>query len=68
MVYFDQLHLRPASRLQAIEDLRDFLLKREVTPERVLILSQDQNLTTEATLGSSFTELDEALSREEIGI
>ena len=63
VVYFDQLHLRPASRRQAIEDLRDFLLKREVPPERVLILSQDQNLTTEATFGSSWTELDEALSR-----
>ena len=63
VVYFDQLHLLPASRRRAIEDLRDFLLKREVPPERVLILSQDENLTTEATFGSSWTELDEALTR-----
>jgi VWFA-related protein len=63
VVYFDQLHLLPSSRRRAIEDLREFLLKREVAPERVLILSQDQNLTTEATFGSSWGELDEALSR-----
>ena len=63
VVYFDQLHLLPSSRKRAIEDLRDFLLKREVPPERVLILRQDQSLTTEVTFGSSWSELDEALSR-----
>ena len=63
VVYFDQLHLLPSSRRKAIEDLRDFLLKREVAPERVLILSQDDSLTTESAFGSSWTELDEALGR-----
>ena len=63
VIYFDQLHLLPSSRKQAIEDLRDFLLKKEVPPERVLILSQDESLTTEVTFGSTWTELDEALSR-----
>jgi VWFA-related protein len=65
VVYFDQLHLLPASRRQAIEDLREFLALEEVPPERVLILAQDQSLKTEATFGSSWRELDEALTRLE---
>lgn len=63
VLYFDQLHLRPASRNRLIEDVRDFLVAEKVAPERVLILSQDESLHTLATFGSSWPELDEALAR-----
>jgi VWFA-related protein len=63
VIYFDQLHLLPASRKQAIEDIRTFLANESVPPERVLILSQDRNLRTEVTFGSSWLELEEALIR-----
>jgi VWFA-related protein len=65
VLYFDQLHLLPASRRQAIKDIRAFLAKENVAPERVLILSQHQDLETEVTFGSSWRELDEALARIE---
>ena len=65
VVYFDQLHLTPSSRRQAIADLREFLADEKVSPERVLILSQDRSLKTEATFGSSWIELDAALRRLE---
>jgi VWFA-related protein len=63
VLYFDQLHLMPASRRQAIQDIQEFLAEENVAPERVLILSQDQDLKTEVTFGSSWRELDEALER-----
>jgi VWFA-related protein len=63
VVYFDQLHLLPASRRQAIRDLREFLAAEGVPPERILILSQAEGLRTEASFGSSWKELDEALER-----
>ncbi len=63
VLYFDQLHLRPASRNQLIDDLRGFLVAEKVPPERVLILSQDESLKMEASFGSSWLELEEALDR-----
>jgi VWFA-related protein len=63
ILYFDELHLMPASRRQAIEDIRSFLAEENVPPERVLLLTQHRNLTTEVTFGSSWRELDEALGR-----
>jgi VWFA-related protein len=63
VLYFDELHLMPASRKQAIKDLRAFLAEENVAPERVLILTQHRDLKTEATFGSTWTELDEVLGR-----
>lgn len=65
IVYFDEMHLTPSGRKQAIKDLGAFLTEGHVAPERVLILSQGTSLKTEATFGSSWPELDEALSRVE---
>ena len=44
VIYFDELHLSPSGRRQAIEDLVDFLAEGHVPPERVLLLSQDNTL------------------------
>ena len=63
VLYFDQLHLRPASRNRLIKDLREFLAAERVPPERVLILTQDRRLQTLATFGSSWEQLDNALER-----
>lgn len=63
VIYFDQLHLRAATRNRVIEDLQDFLVDEKVAPERVLLLSQEETLKTEVTFGSSWPEIDEALSR-----
>jgi VWFA-related protein len=63
ILYFDEFHLSPPSRRRAIQDISSFLATEEVDPRRVLILSQDSSLTTEATFGSSWTELDTALQR-----
>ncbi len=63
VIYFDQLHLKPASRNRLIKDLRDFLAAERVPPERVLILNQDFGLTTQATFGSDWQEIDAALER-----
>jgi VWFA-related protein len=63
VVYFDQLHLKPAGRNQLIDDLRDFLAAERVPAERVLILNQDYGLKTEVTFGSSWAEIDAALER-----
>jgi VWFA-related protein len=63
VIYFDQLHLKPAGRNRLIQDLRDFLAAERVPAERVLILNQDQGLTTEVTFGSSWQEIDAALER-----
>ena len=63
VLYFDDLHLGPASRKQAIEDLRAFLDEGTFPAERVLIFRQDRNLVTEAYFGSSREELDIALER-----
>jgi VWFA-related protein len=63
VIYLDELHLMPASRKQAIEDIRSFLAEEGVPPERVLILTQHRDLKTEVTFGSSWRELDEALAR-----
>ena len=63
VIYFDEQHLLPDSRRRAIEDLGEFLASEEVPPERVLILSQDQSLKTEATFGSTWLELEDALER-----
>ena len=37
VIYFDQLHLKPAGRNRLIDDLRDFLAAERVPAERVLI-------------------------------
>ncbi len=63
VVYFDQLHLKPAGRNRLIKDLRDFLAAERVPAERVLILNQDYGLTTEVTFGSTWQEIDAALER-----
>ncbi|HVS62709.1 MAG TPA: VWA domain-containing protein [Thermoanaerobaculia bacterium] len=63
VIYFDEQHLKPDSRRRAIADLGEFLASEEVPPERVLILSQDQSLKTEATFGSTWLELEDALER-----
>lgn len=63
ILYFDELHLSPSSRRRAIQDISSFLATETVDPRRVLILSQDSSLTTEATFGSTWTELDAALER-----
>ncbi len=63
VLYFDELHLGPASRKQAIEDLRAFLDEEKFPAERVLIFRQDRDLVTEAYFGSSREDLDAALER-----
>ncbi len=63
VLYFDDLHLGPASRKQVVEDLRAFLDEEKVPAERVLIFRQDRNLVTEAYFGSSREDLDLALER-----
>ena len=63
VLYFDQLHLKPAGRNRLIDDLRDFLAAERVPAERVLILNQDYGLKTEVTFGSSWAEIDAALER-----
>jgi VWFA-related protein len=63
VLYFDQLHLKPAGRKQLIDDLRDFLAAEQVPAERVLILNQDYGLRTEVTFGSTWLEIDAALDR-----
>ena len=63
VLYFDQLHLKPAGRNRLIDDLRDFLAAERVPAERVLILNQDQGLRTEVTFGSTWLEIDAALDR-----
>jgi VWFA-related protein len=65
VVYFDELHLLPASRRQAIHDIEEFLATDVVPPDRVLILSQGESLSTEASFGSTWRELDETLGRLE---
>ena len=65
VLYFDELHLGPASRKRAIEDLRAFLDEERFPAERVLIFRQDRNLVTEAYFGSSREDLDAALARIE---
>jgi VWFA-related protein len=63
VLYFDQLHLKPAGRQRLIGDLRGFLEDEQVSAERVLILNQDYGLTTEVTFGSSWEEVEAALDR-----
>ncbi len=63
VLYFDDLHLGPASRKQAIADLRAFLDEEKFPAERVLIFRQDRDLVTEAYFGSSREELDRTLER-----
>ncbi len=63
VIYFDQLHLRPASRNRLIDELRDFLVDQRVPPERVLVLRQDREMITELSFGASWSELDDALAR-----
>ncbi len=63
VIYFDQLHLKPAGRNRLIGDLRNFLAAERIPAERVLILDQDYGLTTEVTFGSSWEEIDAALER-----
>lgn len=65
VLYFDELHLGPASRKQVIEDLRAFLDEEQFPAGRVLIFRQDRNLVTEAYFGSSREDLDQALARIE---
>ncbi len=63
VLYFDELHLGPASRKQVIEDLRDFLDEGGFPAERVLVLRQDRNLVVESYFGSSREDLDFVLAR-----
>lgn len=63
VLYFDELHLGPASRKQVIQDLRAFLDEGEIPAERVLIFRQDRNLAIEAYFGSSREDLEQALGR-----
>ena len=63
VLYFDELHLGPASRKRVIEDLRAFLDEEKFPAERVLIFRQDRNLVAEAYFGSSREDLDAALER-----
>jgi VWFA-related protein len=63
ILYFDQLHLSPTNRRQVLADVREFLATERVDPRRVLVLKQDRELTTEATFGSSWAEIDVALER-----
>ena len=63
VLYFDDLHLGPASRKRVIEELRTFLDEEKFPAERVLIFRQDRNLVTEAYFGSSREDLDLALER-----
>ncbi len=63
VLYFDDLNLGPASRKQAIQDLRTFLDDGHFPAERVLIFRQDRNLITEAYFGSRREDLDVALDR-----
>ena len=63
VLYFDELHLGPASRKQAIEDLRAFLAEERFPAERILIFRQNRDLITEAYFGSSREDLDAALER-----
>jgi VWFA-related protein len=65
ILYFDQLHLTPSSQKRVLKDIRDFLTTERVPPERILILRQGQTMTTEATFGSSWVEIDDALERME---
>lgn len=65
VLYFDELHLGPASRKRVIEDLRAFLDREQFPAERVLIFRQDRDLVTEAYFGSSRDDLDQALERIE---
>lgn len=46
-----------------VEDLREFLAAEKVPPERVLVLAQEESLATEATFGSTWTEIDDAMAR-----
>lgn len=63
--YFDQNHLKPATRNRMIQDIRLFLVSGEVAPQRVLILSQSERLETVAPFGSSLPKLEQALDRLE---
>jgi VWFA-related protein len=61
VLYFDQLHLSQSGRQQMIKDLRQFLDSGEISPERVMILSQSQNLDTVTPFGSSLEQLQAGL-------
>jgi len=63
VLYFDQIHLTATSRKNLIKDVRPFLDSGVVDPEHVLILTQGQNLSTEANFGSDRIELEQALAR-----
>lgn len=63
VLYFDDLHLTKTSRERLIKDVRPFLDSGVVDPERVLILRQKQDLTTEADFGSDRVALEQALRR-----
>jgi len=63
VLYFDELHLGPASRKHVIEDLQAFFERGEFPAERVLIFRQARNLFTEIYFGSTREELAAALER-----
>ncbi len=63
VLYFNETFLGPSGRKRLIEDLRNFVEARFVTPQRILILRQAENLTVEAPLGSSRGDLDAALAK-----
>jgi len=69
VLYFDHLHLSPVNRPRIIKDVRRFLQAEKIPADRVLILSQTRDLETEVPFGSSWEELDLALTRlSEAGI
>jgi len=63
VLYFDEIHLTAPSRKRLIKDVRPFLDSGVVDPERVLILTQGQDLYTEANFGSDRIALEQALAR-----
>jgi VWFA-related protein len=63
LIYFDHLHLAPASTRRLAAELRDFLAGQRMPYERVLIVRQGHDLFTEAGLGSTREEVEAALSR-----
>jgi VWFA-related protein len=63
VLYFDELFSGPGGRKQVIDDLETFIQLHRVPAERVLVLSQDDDLRVEANLGSNQVEIEAALDR-----
>jgi VWFA-related protein len=63
VLYLDDLHLGSLSRKDVVEDLRAFVAAGSVPPERVMVLRQTENLSTEAMFGATAADLEAALTR-----